>query len=183
MMSETAAMPLSFEASELPCPGDSSAQGATEVMPVLHELELDLCLLGRIFDRWMVHCMAAAGVPDLSPVDVLVLQAVNRRGRPTRLAEICLMLNIEESHLVAYATRKLCNLGVIAVARGAKEKAVVMTPKGAAVCACYRDVREALLVRSLRTASPDEARLSEAAAIMRVLSGHYDQAARSAARF
>ncbi|MGA7973523.1 MAG: transcriptional regulator, partial [Pseudolabrys sp.] len=42
-------------------------------------------------------------------------------------------------------------------------------------------IREALLVRSVKSAGLDEQRLSEIAALMRALSGHYDQAARAAA--
>ena len=41
--------------------------------------------------------------------------------------------------------------------------------------------REALLVRSVGTMGLDQAALSRIAAQMRVLSGHYDQAARAAA--
>ena len=59
-------------------------------MPSLSELEFGLILLGHAFDRWMVHCAAASGVADLSPLDVLVLHTVNHRGRGKRLADICL---------------------------------------------------------------------------------------------
>ena len=41
--------------------------------------------------------------------------------------------------------------------------------------------REALLVRPVRGTGADERKLSELAGTMRALSGHYDQAARSAA--
>jgi predicted MarR family transcription regulator len=45
----------------------------------------------------------------------------------------------------------------------------------------YRNIREALLVAPVKGAGADETKLSEIAGLMRALSGHYDQAARSAA--
>ena len=45
----------------------------------------------------------------------------------------------------------------------------------------YREAREALLVKPVKDAGLDQARLSELAAMLRVLSGYYDQATRSAA--
>src|SRR6218665_3196452 len=81
----------------------SSAHLAAGAMPSLSELEFGLILLGHAFERWMVRCVAAAGLPDVNPMEVLVLHAVAHRGRPKRLADICLVLSIEDTHLVTYA--------------------------------------------------------------------------------
>ncbi|MCK6454144.1 MAG: winged helix DNA-binding protein [Alphaproteobacteria bacterium] len=159
----------------------SSAHLAAGAMPSLSELEFGLILLGHAFNRWMVRCAAAAGVPDLSALDVLVLHTVNHRGRAKRLADICLVLNVEDTHLVTYAVRKLEALKLVASGRSGKEKAIAITASGQQACRRYREIREALLVRPVKGAGVDERRLSEIAATMRALSGDYDQAARSAA--
>jgi len=159
----------------------SSAHLASGLMPSLSELEFGLILLGHAFERWMVRCTAAAGVPDLSALDVLVLHTVNHRGRPKRLADICLVLNIEDTHLVNYAVKKLQSNALVSTGRRGKEKAVAITAKGEALCRSYRELREALLVKPVKGTGVDETRLSELAAMMRALSGHYDQAARAAA--
>jgi predicted MarR family transcription regulator len=159
----------------------SSAHLAAGLMPSLSELEFGLILLGHAFDRWIVRCAAASGVPDLSPLDVLVLHTVNHRGRGKRLADICLVLNIEDTHLVTYAVKKLQAHALVASGRHRKEKTVTITPKGEALCRKYRDIREALLVKPVRGTGVDERKLSELAGTMRALSGHYDQAARAAA--
>ncbi|MCZ7642278.1 MAG: transcriptional regulator, partial [Pseudorhodoplanes sp.] len=65
--------------------------------------------------------------------------------------------------------------------RSGNEKNVVIARKGEAVVANYTKIREALLVAPVKGAGSDERRLSEVAAMMRALSGHYDQAARAAA--
>jgi len=78
----------------------SSAHLATGLLPSLSELEFGLILLGHAFNRWMVRCAAASGVADLSALEVLVLHTVNHRARAKRLADICLVLNVEDTHLV-----------------------------------------------------------------------------------
>lgn len=159
----------------------SSAHLASGAMPVLSELEFGMILLDHAFERWMVRCMAAAGVPDLSPLDVLVLHTVAHRARPKRVADICLVLNIEDTHLVTYSLKKLDAHKLLTSAKRGSEKTVSLTAKGNEVVRQYYKVREALLVKSVRSAGMNEERLSEIAALMRALSGHYDQAARAAA--
>lgn len=150
-------------------------------MPALSEMEFALTVLNNAFQRWMVRCMGAAGLPGLGAIDVLVLHAANHRGREKTLADICMMYNIEDTHVVAYALKKLEGLGLIGTGRRGKEKTVAVTEAGAAACRHYREVREALLVSSVKGLQFDEAELSGLAALMRALSGQYDQAARGAA--
>ena len=159
----------------------SSAHLAAGAMPALSELEFGMILLGHAFERWMVRCMAAAGVPDLSALDVLVAHTIAHRGRAKRLADICLVLNIEDTHLVNYSMKKLERLKLLKGGRRGKEKTVEVTPAGEEACRRYAQIREQLLVRSVRATGIDPVQLSEIAAVMRSLSGQYDQAARAAA--
>ena len=39
----------------------------------MSEFEFGLIVAGNAFHRWIIHCMAAAGLKDLTPLDVLVL--------------------------------------------------------------------------------------------------------------
>jgi predicted MarR family transcription regulator len=159
----------------------SSGHLASGKLPALSEFEFGMTMLNHAFHRWMVRCMAAAGVPDLSPFDVLVLHNVNHRGKAKRLADICLVLNVEDTHVVNYALKKLEKLKLVKASRAGKEKHVEATQAGEAACVRYREVREALLVPSVLGAGMDPKRLSAFAAELRSLSGHYDQAARAAA--
>jgi predicted MarR family transcription regulator len=120
-------------------------------------------------------------VPDLSPVDVLVLHTVFHRDRAKRMADICLVLNVEDTHLVNYAIKKLMRLNLVSSRRHGKEKLISITEVGADACRRYHEIREALLVRSVAALGLDQHALTKIAAQMRVLSGHYDQAARAAA--
>ena len=159
----------------------SSGHLASGALPALSEFEFGITMLNHAFHRWMVRCMAAAGIPDLSPFDVLVLHNVNHRGKPKRLADICLVLNVEDTHVVNYALKKLDKLKLIKGGKAGKEKIVAITPAGQQACERYKTVREALLVQSVLGSGIDPKRLSAFAAELRLLSGHYDQAARAAA--
>lgn len=169
------------QAFEFSGPVVSSAHLAAGAMPALSEFEFGAVMVSHAFERWMVRCMAAAGVPELSPVDVLVLHAAYHRDKPKRMADICLVLNIEDTHVVSYAIKKLARLGLVATRMQGKEKVISATSTGAQACQRYHEIREALLVRSVASMGLDQQALSKIAAQIRVLSGHYDQAARAAA--
>ncbi len=159
----------------------SAAHLADGEAPALSELEFGMILAWHAFERWMVRCAAAGGEPGLSPLDVLILHAVNHRERAKTLADLCLVLNVEDTHLVTYSVRKLEKRGLVASGRKGKEKIVTITPRGAEACARYRQIREELLVRTVRELGLTDEALTAMAARLRILSGHYGQAARAAA--
>jgi predicted MarR family transcription regulator len=158
----------------------SAAHLADGALPPLSEVEFALTIVSNAFQRWIVRGMAAAGLPGLAPLEVLILHAVNHRDREKTLADLCMMFNIEDTHVVTYALKKLQRLGLVAGGRRGKEKTAKVTPAGADVCRRYREVREALLVDSVKRLNVAGPELSEIAALMRALSGQYDQAARAA---
>ncbi|BES70267.1 winged helix DNA-binding protein [Marinobacter nanhaiticus D15-8W] len=159
----------------------SSAHLAAGKSAELSELEFGLIVASNAFNRWMVRCMTAAGLPDLSPLDVLVLHSVNHRNRPKKSADICLVLNVEDSHTVTYALKKLLKHGVVGSEKRGKETFYTVTDKGEAICKSYSEIREDCLVDSLRTLGFSNADLGSIASFLRGVSGLYDQAARSAA--
>ena len=159
----------------------SSAHLANSALPEASEMEFAMTMANHAFHRWMTRCMAAAGEPGMAPLEILTLHLVHHLARPKTLADICLVLNVEDTHLVNYALRKLTERGLVETGRKGKEKTVSITPAGAALCTRYGEVREALLVRGLKATGIDPAELSNLAALLRALSGSYDQAARAAA--
>jgi predicted MarR family transcription regulator len=159
----------------------SSAHLAEGGSPGLSEAEYGLILSWHAFERWMVRCMSAAGLPGLSPMEVLILHSIRHRGREKKLADICLVLDIEDTHIVTYAIRKLEAAGLLTTGRAAKEKTVKISERGAEACGRYAEIREHLLVDSTANARPSEETLSELAAVLRFMSGAFNQAARAAA--
>ena len=146
----------------------------------LAETELGAFGTSQSFHRWIVRCMEMAGLKDLTVVDVLVLHHVNHRGNDKRLADICFVLNIEDSHVVGYSLRKLAALGVIQADRHGKEVTYAITPSGQAFLRRYMEIREQRLIDALTTIGLNKSVLGELAQYLRRMSGLYDQAARAA---
>lgn len=144
----------------------------------LSEFEFGLIVAWNAFSRWAVRCMAAAGCPDLTITDVLLLHHINHRARNKKLADICFVLNYEDTHVVAYSLKKLVAAGLAEAAKMGKEVFYSPTPRGEAVVRQYREVREECLVKSLDTEL--NADIGELARLLRTMSGMYDQAARAA---
>jgi len=159
----------------------SSAHLVSEKSAELSEFEFGLIIASHAFQRWIVRCMAASGHSDFSPLDVLVLHSVNHRGRVKTLADVCLVLNVEDTHLVNYALKKLVKAGLVERQRRGKEARYSTTSEGRACCQRYRAIREDCLVSSLNSLGHVNDEIGSLADLLRALSGLYDQAARAAA--
>lgn len=158
----------------------SSSHLVSERAAELSELEFALILSGNAFNRWMVRCMHAAGMPDLSVLDILVLHNVNSREREKSLSEICFVLNVEDSHLVNYSLKKLRKIGLVDGNKRGKEVHYSTTEDGRAMCAKYREVREACLIETFQRLGVNSEELGDVAKTLRAISGVYDQASRAA---
>ena len=144
----------------------------------LSEFEFGLIVAWNAFSRWAVRCMAAAGCPDLTITDVLVLHHLCHRARNKKLADICFVLNYEDTHVVGYSLKKLVAAALARADRQGKEVFYSPTPQGEAFVQRYREVREDCLVKSLDTEL--NADIGELARLLRTMSGMCDQAARAA---
>lgn len=159
----------------------SSAHLVSPRSAEMSEFEFGLIVAGNAFHRWIAHCMSAAGLKDLTPLDVLVLHHVTHRARDKRLADICFIMNVEDTHLINYALKKLLNLGVVASHKNGKEVTYAATDLGRQYVERYREIRESCLINALNADDALNRDIGELARLLRLLSGIYDQAARSAA--
>ena len=158
----------------------SSSHLVSERAAELSELEFALILSGNAFNRWMVRCMCAAGTPGLSVLDVLALHNVNSREWEKSLSEVCLVLNVDDSHLVSYALKKLRKLGLVDGVKRGKEIYYGGTGDGRELCRKYREVREFCLIETFERLGVSRDEIGDAAKTMRAISGVYDQASRAA---
>ena len=159
----------------------SSAHLVSAHSAEMSEFEFGLIVAGNAFHRWVVHCMAAAGLRDLTPLDVVVLHHVTHRARDKRLADICFIMNVEDTHVVNYSLKKLLALGVVASSKNGKDVTYAATEMGRAHVQRYREIRESCLIDALNADDGLNRDIGELARLLRVLSGMYDQAARAAA--
>jgi len=159
----------------------SSAHLVSPRSAEMSEFEFGLIVAGNAFHRWIVHCMSAAGLQDLTPLDVLVLHHVTHRARDKRLADICFIMNVEDTHLINYSLKKLQAVGVVAARKSGKEVTYSSTELGRDHVQRYREIRESCLINALNADDALNRDIGELARLLRLLSGIYDQAARSAA--
>ena len=125
--------------------------------------------------------LAAAGNADLTPLEILVLHNTNHRDREKRLTDICFLLNIEDTHTVNYALRKLLKSGLLEAEKRGKEVFYRTSASGAELIETYRAVRNTCLIDSMGRTDIKGDDLREIAAQLRAISGQYDQASRAAA--
>ena len=78
-------------------------------------------MAGNAFNRWMVRCMSAAGEKDMTAIEVSLLHHVSHRERRKKLADICFVLNIEDTHVATYALKKLVAAGYVKSEKTGKE--------------------------------------------------------------
>ncbi|MEE9309557.1 MAG: winged helix DNA-binding protein [Cocleimonas sp.] len=166
----------------------SASKLVSESNAELSEVEYGLIIANNAFSRWTEHCMSASGSEGLSSdglstTDILVLHNINHRDRAKRVTDICFTLNIDDTHLVAYALRKLTKRNLVKGDKQGKEVFYTLSEEGAKLCERYREIREHCLIKAFETMGVDHGELSELARTLRSLSGLYDQAARAATSF
>ncbi len=110
------------------------------------EVEYGMIIAYNAFSRWMTRCMSAAGNTDLTPLEILVLHNTNHRGRDKRLTDICFLLNIEDTHTVNYALRKLDEDAGAGRQKSAVKRCLIARLKPGQRCATLPQGRERCLV-------------------------------------
>ncbi|MEP4151099.1 MAG: winged helix DNA-binding protein, partial [Lentilitoribacter sp.] len=95
-------------------------------------------------------------------------------------SDICFLLNIDDTHTVNYAIKKLLKAELVKGQKQGKEMFYSTTEKGQNVCERYREIREQCLLESITRVDGMDEELGEIANTLRTLSGMYDQASRAA---
>jgi predicted MarR family transcription regulator len=90
-------------------------------------------------------------------------------------------MNVEDTHLINYALKKLNGLGVVVASRNGKDVTYSTSDAGRAYVEQYRQIRESCLIDALKADDSLNEQIGNLAVLLRVLSGVYDQAARAAA--
>jgi len=146
----------------------------------MSEFEYGLIIAYNGFSRWIHKCTSAAGLPELTPLEILVVHNINHRARKKRLSDICFLLNIEDNHTVNYAIKKLLKADLVTGEKSGKEMFYSTSARGQEFCERYREIREQCLLDSMSHMEGIGDNLSETANLLRTLSGIYDQASRAA---
>jgi predicted MarR family transcription regulator len=162
-------------------PPDREAEGGDAALSkALSELEFAHITFSFGFMRWAEKCMEATGLRGLTALDILVLHMVNHRARRRRLSEISMVLNVDDSHLIAYSLKKLVAAELVEIVKDRRESLYETTAKGSEACLAYRAVRAKFLIPSVKIIAHAPTELARMATVMTTFAGIYDQATRIA---
>ncbi|AZV40524.1 MULTISPECIES: winged helix DNA-binding protein [Komagataeibacter] len=160
----------------------SSSHLASPGQEDVSEFEFALTVVNHAFQRWVARGMASAGLPELSPLDALILHSANHRNRSKSISDLMFTLNLPERHYLNYAMKKLDELGLIVRTRRGKEVFVGATKKGQEYCEKYARIRRICLLELMPAdRQVGDVAIEDVAKALRVLTGLYEQASRSAA--
>lgn len=147
----------------------------------LTELEFALMRVRESFDRWQAECFAAVSGLSLSGVENALLHLIRLHERSKPLKDLLRLANRDDVPNIQYALRKMAKLGLIRQGGGRGSAVYVLTPLGTELTDRYADLRRRLLVESTQVVTGVDQRMQEAAQMLNLLSGMYEQAARVAA--
>lgn len=150
----------------------------------LEEIDHGIASAMHAFQRWIVSAMRdTAELHDLSAIEALLLGQLRYRANGKRLADICFVLNIEDTHVVSYSLRKLVARGIVVAKRHGKEVTYSISASGKQHLLRFDELHERLLLDALSALQLNQSVLPELAQYLRKMSGLYDQAARAASSF
>jgi predicted MarR family transcription regulator len=150
MSNKVAALPARASPKKAKAAGIVSSSHLVSAKSVeLSELEFGLIVAWNAFSRWAVRCMSAAGCPELTITDVLVLHHICHRARNKKVGDICFVLNVEDTHVVGYSLKKLLAAGLAHAERVGKEVFYSPTATGEASVGWFLEVVVAFLIAYL----------------------------------
>jgi predicted MarR family transcription regulator len=175
-------MPKKKSAETQKQPASAALENLSPAGATLAEFEMSMIVFWNTFSRWVERCGQAAGVEESSTFDLLILHFLRLRGRPLRAVDIGFALSVEDQHLVSYSVRKLVRQGLLRSEKNGKEILYTPTHKSDASYRRYIELRQKLLVSATEMIQNPTHDIVALGAMLRALSGIYEQAARAAAQ-
>src|SRR3546814_17748330 len=80
----------------------SSGHLASGALPALSEIEFGMIMLNHALSRWKVRCIQAAGMPDLTPLHIVVLHNTTSTSNPKPRTYLALYMQIAVTHVLTY---------------------------------------------------------------------------------
>ncbi|MDP2085956.1 MAG: winged helix DNA-binding protein [Gemmobacter sp.] len=156
------------------------AQSAVEIDTT--ELEFALMRSFEGFGRWQTECLAA--VCDLAATgpENAMLHVIRMNERPKTIKDVARLTNRDDIPNIQYSLRKLIGAGLV-MRKGAGRSGVTyqVTEEGRRVTDDYGAVRRRLLLAAIQNLPGFSDRLAEATRTLNLLSGIYEEVARTAA--
>ena len=146
------------------------------------ELEFALMRTFEGFGRWQSECLAS--VCDLAATgpENALLHIIRMNDRPKSIKDLARLTNRDDVPNIQYSLRKLLGAGLI-LRKGSGRSGVTyeVTEEGLRVTEDYGALRRRLLMTAIANLPGFAGRLAEATRTLNLLSGIYEEVARTAA--
>jgi predicted MarR family transcription regulator len=152
---------------------------------VITEFEWSIIRFSEAFARWVTTTGDILIDADIKFSEHLILHVVRMHNRPKNSATIARMINRDDIPNIQYSLRKLESANLI---QKSKEKpgkifSYSVTGLGRKVTDEYSNIRSDLLMKAIGTISNIDERLEEMTQLMGVMTGIYEEMARSSSTF
>ena len=149
------------------------------------EFEWALIRLYEAFSRWVATSSSVLIDEDIKFSEHMILHVIRMHNRPKNSVTIARMMNRDDVANIQYSLRKLEAADLIVKSRekSGKTFAYTVTEKGKQITQGYADIRSDLLIRAISTISNIDERIADMTQTIGVLTGIYEEMARSAATF
>lgn len=145
------------------------------------EVEYALMRSYEAFGRWQAECLATVVEFPASGPENALLHIIGMNDRPKSIRELAHMTNREDIPNIQYSLRKLTKNGFVSrTGSGRSGVTYEVTVLGRRVIERYTDVRSALLIDAVARVPGLSARLEHAARTLDLMTGIYEQSARTA---
>lgn len=159
------------------------AKSGTEVL--VTEFEWGLIRLYEAFSRWVSTTSSLLIDDDIKFGEHMILHIIRMHNRPKNSITIARMMNRDDLANLQYSLRKLEAAGLISKSKDktGKSFSYVVTERGKQITDGYAAIRSDLLMRAMSTISELDERMAEMTKMVSVLTGIYEEMARSSATY
>jgi predicted MarR family transcription regulator len=159
------------------------AKSETEV--AVTEFEWGLIRLYEAFTRWISATSSLLIDEDVKSSEHMLLHVIRMHNRPKNSITIARMMNRDDLANLQYSLRKLEAVGLISKSKDniGKSFSYVVTERGKQITDSYAAIRSDILISALQSISDIDERMVEVTKMVSVLTGIYDEMARSSATY
>lgn len=159
------------------------AKDETEL--TITELEFALLRVLEAFARWVAAADEMVGLSELKHAEHIILHVIRMQNRPKSGATIARLLNRDDIPNIQYSLRKLESANLIQKNKeaGTKIYTYSITKFGETLTNEYAKLRSELLIRNLKSITDFDARAHDAAQLLSIMTGIYEESGRNSASF
>lgn len=159
--------------------------GGTHHEAMTTEFEWAVLRFEQAFQRFCLQVGSMCGLGDLSYPELVLLHVIRMQDRPKTAAVIARQLNMDGITNVQYSLRKLLKYKLVIKVKGSNNKIHTydVTKAGVSMLSEYARIRQDILTEQTKNIENIDKKLYEAAKLISMLTGTYDEASRISATY